>query len=255
MKQLRCIIVDDEPKASKLLSMMIEELNMGIQVLGVHNNPILALEEIEERQPDFLLLDIDMPHLSGFELLAKLKFKDCHVIFVTGYDHYALDAIKVSAIDYLVKPIEIDELKIAIEKVEARIEQSSQAAQNRVFLENLKRANHSSRTIGIPSVEGIDFIPIADIFYLEAIDRYTKVIAADNREILSSYSIGEFLKLLGDSLFFQCHRSFIINLDKIVKYHKEGVIHLSDGMTVPLARRRKEAFLLKVQNRIPSREK
>ncbi len=250
MVQLSCVIVDDEPKASRLLELMIKELELMIDIKGTFTDPLIALKEIPLLKPDFILLDIDMPELNGFELLSRLENKELHVIFVTGYNHYALDAIKISAVDYLVKPINIEELQEAIVKVSKKVKQSSYSVQNQILLANLQRSNDQHRTIGIPSAQGIDFIPLSDILYLEAIDRYTKVIAENRSELLSSYSIGEFTKLLGSS-FIQSHRSYVVNINKVLKYDKDGYIITTNGSSVPIARRRREDFLQMMKDRLP----
>jgi len=252
MPQLSCVIVDDEPKALKLLELMIEELSLAVDIKGMYSNPKKALAEIPLIKPDFVFLDIDMPELSGFDLIAQIDDQDLHVVFVTGYDHYALDAIKISAIDYLVKPIGIEDLESAIHKVIKKVELSSYSEQNKILLENLQKPNIQNRTVGIPGVDGIDFIPVSELLYLEASDRYTKVISEGRKEILSSYNIGQFNSLLGAS-FYQCHRSYLVNMNKVVKYHKDGIIILSNGGNVPLARRRKDEFLLIMQDRLPNR--
>lgn len=253
MQQLSCAIVDDEPKALKLLELMIMELSLPVEIKGVYSNPKKALTEIPLINPDCVFMDIDMPELSGFDLIAQLNNQDLHVVFVTGYDHYALDAIKISAIDYLVKPIGIEELESAIKKVIKKVELASYSKQNKILFENLQKPSIHNRTIGIPSVDGIDFIPVSELLYLEASDRYTKVISEGRNEILSSYNIGQFNKILGSS-FYQCHRSYLVNMNKVVKYHKEGFIILSDGCNIPLARRRKDEFLMIMQDRLPNRE-
>jgi len=253
MEQLKCVIVDDESNAARLLKLLVEEIDDGIEIAKIFDDPTEALAEIPVMKPDFLLLDVDMPFLSGFQLLEKLQDPSIPVIFVTGFDEYAVKALRMSAVDYLLKPVNIEELRRAINSVRERLAKSDNSLQNRWLLENLKRSDLLSRKLGVPSESSIEFIYMKDIIYLEALDRYTNVVSEHRNPILSSYNVGEFGKLCDDTVFFQTHRSYIINLSKIESYLKEGAIVMSNGKAIPLARRRKDSFLASLQHIIPNR--
>jgi len=243
MDKLTCFIIDDEIKSAKLLKLLVEELDLNVEILRIYHQPKEALADLGSIKPDFIFLDIEMPEMNGFQFLKKMSRPEVPIIFVTGYANYAIDAIKIAAIDYLIKPVHIEELSEAIKKVSLRIGRQNTFSRNQVLLDNINKKDTSTHTIGIPSTEGIDFVQISKILYCEGTDRYTKVIAQDRELILSSYNLGKFKDLLEDSSFYQVHRSFLINLSMISQYRKEGVVKLIDGTLIPVARRRKEEFL------------
>ena len=243
MGKLTCIIIDDESKPAKLLGLLVKELDLGITVIDIYNNPKEALAALDTIHPDFIFLDIEMPEMNGFEFLKKMSNPNIPIIFVTGYNHYAIDAIKISAIDYLMKPIQIEELSESLKKVKARINEKYTLSRNQILLDNINNIETGLSSIGIPSEDGIDFVSIKDIIYCEGTNRYTKVVAIDRGVILSSYSLGKFIELLSSKLFFQVHRSFLINLSMISQYKNEGTVKLKDGSIIPVARRRKDEFL------------
>lgn len=246
MKDFRAIIIDDEFKAGALLKSLINELSKSLNVIAVYQDPRIALEELSNTKPDIVFLDIEMPHMNGFEFVRAIPKIDFEIIFVTGYDEYALEAFKVSATDYLLKPISTDNLLEAIAKAENRIIQNIDKNRYQILFDNLEEASSTKRKIGIPSMQGIDFINVSDIVMCEGEQKYTNVLLATGEKILSSYNIGEFNKILNNSGFFLSHRSYLINLSKIRQYQKDGVIVMDNGSTAPLARRRKDEFLTRV---------
>lgn len=253
MELFKCVIVDDEPNASGLLKLLIEEVDPDIEVAQIYDDPTIALVEIPRLKPDFLFLDVDMPFLTGFQLLERLPDAHMPVVFVTGFDEYAIKALRMSAIDYLLKPVNIEELRGAIKSVRSSLKKTDAAVKNSWLLENIKKADFSSRKLGIPSETSIEFVDIEDIICLEATERYTNVITEHKEPILSSYNIGEFAKLCDKSVFYQPHRSYIINLSKIERYLKDGTIIMTNGHSVPLARRRKDEFFTLMRDILPSR--
>jgi len=246
MTNFRCIIIDDEYKAGALLRSLILELCKEIEVVSVYQDARIALEELDTISPDLVFLDIEMPHLNGFEFLKSVKDVCFEVIFVTGYNEYALDAFKVSATDYLLKPISSENLIEAVTKTKNILENKLSNDRYEILINNLKEKSSNKRKIGIPSMNGIDFIRIDEIAVCEGDQKYTNVILDNGHKILSSNNIGQFNKLLETAGFFQSHRSYLINLSKIKQYQKDGTITLDNGMTVPLARRRKEEFFLHI---------
>lgn len=244
MKHTRAVIIDDEPKACILLKLLIEEVGMGVDVVETFTDPEKALHSINTVEDlQLIFLDIDMPGMSGFDFMKEINSEDYAVIFVTGYDEYAINAMKIAAAGYVLKPINTEELTQAIEHAKKVIDQKNSKEANDILLQNLSLQNMLLKKVGIPSVMGLDFIKVKDIICCEGVDKYTKVKIEGRKEILSSYNIGEFVKLLADTTFFQTHRSHIINLAKISQYQKDGTIIMEDGSSVPLARRRKDEFL------------
>lgn len=237
----KAIIVDDEVKASMVLQNMISELDYEISVVSIINSSQQAKEQIERLNPDLIFMDVNMPHLNGFDVLESLTHLDYEIIFVTGYDDYALSAFKFSAAGYILKPIDIDHLSATISRAIDRLRNKKSAENNQILLQNLNSSQ--VKRIGIPTMEGLDFALISDIIRCEATMKCTKVIIENEDTIISSYSIGEFVKMLSDYGFYAVHKSHLVNIDKIKKYQKDGTITMSDGSLVPLARRRKQDFL------------
>lgn len=242
MNIIKAIIVDDEPKASKLLQLVIEDLTDDIDIVKVYNDPHEALTSMNMLQVDVLFLDIQMPGMNGFELLSQLK-GEFSVVFVTGYDNYALEALQMAAVGYILKPIDEDDLLEVLNRVRKNVSLKQNNIGYQVLLDNMRKQNASQRRIGIPSVMGIDFVTIGDIISCEGVEKYTKVYLDDGTEIMSSYNLGEFTKLIGEVGFYQVHRSHLVNMNKIRQYQKDGILIMNDNRNVPVARRRKDEFL------------
>lgn len=246
-KPLNAIIIDDENKAGALLNSLLEELCPNIKVTAIYQDPRLALSELNTSSPDVVFLDIEMPHMNGFEFIKSCQTVNFEIIFVTGYDEYAIDAFKISATDYLLKPISSDNLIEAVHKAENNINDKITHDRYQILFDNMQEKSSINRKIGIPSVNGIDFVRVDEIIVCEGDQKYTNVVLDTGTKILSSYNIGEFNRILESSGFFLSHRSHLINLTKIKQYQKDGTIVLENGMTAPLARRRKEEFLLRIK--------
>jgi len=243
VNNINAIIVDDEPKACKLLQLLIEEVDISVKVVKSYTNPTLALSEITEQNIDVIFLDIEMPQMNGFDFIKHLGNNDYLVVFVTGYDQYAIQAMKLAAVGYILKPVSTEELSLTLEEVRRRLQLKYRDQQHQILLENISVQNALQRKIGIPSMKGIDFVKIESIICCKGTEKYTKVVIDGDSDLLSSYNIGEFTKLIGDMGFFQVHRSYLINLTKIKQYQKDGTLIMEDGSIIPVARRRKEEFL------------
>jgi two-component system LytT family response regulator len=236
---IRAILIDDEPKALRSLQNKIQKLEPSIEIIRTTTSPIEGLEIIKELNPDLLFLDIDMPRLSGFDVLSSIESPDFEVIFVTAHSNFAIEAIKHSAIGYVVKPIDNDELSIALKNALSHISQKTSLEKNRQLLQQIN-GNHN---IVIPTQKGLSFFKPEDIVRLEGIDGYTNIFIQNEKPVLSSYNIGKFKKILEVYDFFQVHKSHLINMEYLKSYHNEGTIILSNGDSVPLSRTRKKEFL------------
>jgi len=234
------IIVDDEIKAIKNLEKKVQKLYPDFIHLGSFNKPNEALDFLNENKVDLVFLDIEMPNLSGFDLLSKVDNPDFEIIFVTAYNQYAIDAIKHAAIGYIVKPIDIDELKESIEKAKKNISQKMAQKNNKALLDLLTQKNN---IISIPTQTGYAFVKLDNILRLEGVDGYTKIVCNNDKEFFSSYSLGKFSDMINSPLFFQTHRSHIINLNYVTGLLNEGYIELSNKSHIPLSRTRKKLFL------------
>jgi two-component system, LytTR family, response regulator len=234
MKKSKAIIIDDEVKASENLYFLIENYCKEIEICAMYNHPLDALEGIKTHKPDLLFLDVEMPQLDGFQLLAMVTdFANPKVIFTTAYKEYALDAIKKSASDYLLKPIDIQELIKAVHKVSICISDKS---------------NSKPSHIKIASMHGYDLFKVTDIHYLKSSNNVTEIFYSFdgvNKSVIATKPIKHFEDLLVSYSFFRIHDSFIINLNFIKQYVKGegGIIVMQDGTEMPLSRRRKQDFL------------
>ncbi len=242
---IKTIIVDDVLKSQALLAELLTSHCPEIQVVGQANSVDAACPLILTHQPDLILLDIEMPHKNGFELLKLFPNPTFEVIFTTAFDQYALRAIKFCALDYLLKPIDVEELKIAIQKIIQKHNKQHRNPNFSYFLENLKSSNTQDHKIGLPTLDGLIFIKVSDILRCEAAGSYTNVLLLHKKTIIATRKIKEFESLLGGHEFFRVHRSHLINLHYIEKYYKGsgGYVVMSDGSSIDVARRKKDDFL------------
>jgi two-component system LytT family response regulator len=245
-KKLKTIIVDDEPNAVDFISSIIGEYCPDLEVVGKASNVSEGIQKIQETKPDLVFLDVEMPNGTGFDLLAHFPEKDFDVVFITAFNHYAIKAIKFSAVDYILKPINITEfieaVKSVIHKRSTSYMQSNEGF--KALMENLKSA-YPSR-LAIPTADGMEYLNPKDIIRIEADRSYSWFYLAGNRKILVSRHLKEFQDLLGDRYFFRPHNSFLINLKYVRKYVRKegGYIEMQDGAQIPVSRNRKDLFLI-----------
>ncbi|HUV01244.1 MAG TPA: LytTR family DNA-binding domain-containing protein [Bacteroidales bacterium] len=245
-KKLKTIIVDDETDAVDFISSIIGEYCPGLEVIGKAYNVIEGVQKINEMKPGLVFLDVEMPNGTGFDLLANFPEKDFDVIFITAFNHYAIKAIKFSAVDYILKPINITEFIEAVNRViQKRTNNKDQGNESfRMLMENLRTA-HPSR-LAIPTSDGMEYLNPRDIIRIEADRSYSWFFVTGNRKILVSKHLKEFQDLLSDRYFFRSHNSHLINLKYVRKYIRKegGYIEMTDGSDVPISRNRKDLFLV-----------
>lgn len=247
-KEARVIIVDDEEGARESLSNLLVKFVEGVKIVAKAESIASAIEKIEKHKPDLVFLDIEMPFGSGFELLEKIKPINFNIIFVTAYDHYALKAIKFSALDYLLKPVDIDELRTAVSKhLKSANTKTDENYEN--LLSNLKTTSNDKK-IAIPDGNGIAFVQVSNIIRCESDGNYTRIFLASGKKILASKTLGDYDKLLDSVGFFRVHRSHLINLSHIKKYVKgeKGYVEMSDLSRVEVSRRKKTPFMEALAN-------
>lgn len=225
-----CIIVDDEENAINLLASIITDIYPTLNIETTCTDWRDALTALKSRHYDIVFLDISMPGKNGIDLVKLLPAIEGKIIFTTAHQEYALPAFKVFASGYILKPIDEQELSMVVNKVLDDIKDKRAPGEVR-----------RSPLLGVPTTKGVDYIKMGSILFLEATNKCTRIKTADG-EIVSSYNIGKFKELL-DTSFFQIHRSFIINISYIKKYLSEGIVILSDGTELPVARNYKDDFL------------
>lgn len=238
---LKACIVDDEKKGRDILQFLLNEYCKDIQVIGQADSVDTAFDFINKHHPDIVFLDVEMPRGSGFELLKRFDKIDFKTIFVTAHNHYAIKAIKFAAIDYLLKPVDVDEL---IQAVNNAINSPKNNIQQHYsgLLENLE-TNRTGK-IAIPVKDGTAFINPSDIIRLEADGSYTHIFTLTEK-LTASKNIKEYEELLQDLNFFRAHHSHLINLHYVKSFSRvDGYFaNMSDGSSVEVSRRKKDHFL------------
>lgn len=237
---IRTVIVDDEPKNREILKKLIDLYCPQLAIIGEANSAETAFLLIQEEKPELVFLDVEMSDGSGFELLKRFNQAPFKVIFVTAHQHYAIRAIKQSAIDYLLKPVDIDDLKTAVSKAVSALGNATE--QNHNFIENLnsKRLNK----ITIPIKDGLVFINPEEIIRMQADGTYTHIYTLKEKHTATK-NIKEYELMLSDSNFYRCHNSHLINLKHVNKFNRsEGYfIEMTDGSIAELSRRKKDEFI------------
>lgn len=242
---IRAILIDDEPKNNRILKLMLEEFCPDVLIEGQADNTADGVNLIKEVEPDLVFLDIEMPYGSGFDLLDQLKPVSFEVIFITAFNNYSLKAIKYSALDYLLKPVNIDELVTAVAKASEKVTSRNVNARIENLLYNLKRPQSDVQKIALPAKEGYVFVLLSDIIRCESKSGYTTFYVKDMEKIVSSRSIKGYEPLLANDIFFRIHNSHIVNLNYIKKYHRGrgGYIEMEDGSMLEVATRRKDELM------------
>lgn len=242
---LRSVIIDDEAANREVLEIMLQDYPDDIQVVASCNGPKTGMMAIIQHKPDLVFLDIEMPGMTGFDLLEMLGDTKIGVVFVTAHNHYALQAIQFSALDYLLKPVNPGQLKAALEKAKTRLTESNYAQQYKTFIENARVQQGDSKTMALPTQEGLVFVKINEILRCESNGNYTSIHLLNKMQYLVSRTLKEFDKLLEGMNFFRVHHSHLINLDHIKRYVKGegGYVIMADDSMVEVARSRKADFL------------
>ena len=242
---IRAIIIEDEIRSAKLLENLLNEYCPDIELAGVSPTIDAAFQLIKKSRPDVIFLDIEMQKETGFDLLKKFEEIDFEIIFTTAFEHYALQAIKFCALDYLLKPIDVEELKLAVEKV---VKNNSSKSLNKKFealIKNMYSKNSGDLQIALPSADGMTIVMLSEIIYLKSDRQYTIFKLKNGESVMTSRNLGEYVELLSEHNFFRVHHSSMINLGEVRKYLKGdgGSVLMSDGVQIEVAKRKKEGFL------------
>ena len=240
---MRAIIIDDEAKTRQIILDKLQTHCPQVKIVAEAPSAAEAYDAILAHTPDVIFLDIAMPKESGFDLLRRLPSLNFEIIFVTGYDQYAIDAIRFCAIGYVLKPVQTDELVAAVQKAAARVTKKMEHNRNQQLLQNLANPGGAHNRIGIPTEEGIEFVETQKIIRCEGENKYTRIILMNQSPILSAYNLGEFTKLLRQYGFYTPHKSHLINMSHIKRFDKEGIVYMIDDSNVPVSRRRRQDFL------------
>ena len=250
---IRAIIIDDEPSSINVLSLLLKKkCKDDVEIVATSNSPLAAKTLIEQHKPDLVFLDIEMPGMTGIDVIRSFENPNFRIVFVTAYDAYAVEAFEVSAIDYLLKPIGADKVVRVIQKIKDSIREK-QAAMN-TQLQKLEKIlmqhSVSENKIGIGSADKIVFVSIPEILYCEAQGAYTNIYLHDGKKILSSKSLGEFESQLNSHGFFRIHHSYLINLNRIKEFqrYEGGYVMMENNARLEVSQRKRKDFLDAIDN-------
>ena len=244
---IKAIIVDDEKDGAEVLQFLIQQNCLNIQIVTLEHSVESAISSIRKYKPNLVFMDIEMPTGTGFDVIQNTSEIGYETIFTTAYEHYAIKAFKTSAVDYLLKPIDIDELIYAVKNAEKRIN-STNKNNNEAIETLILGAIQKNRKIAIPSQDGIFWTDLDEILRFEAESNYTHVYLKNKKKILVSKTLKSFEDQLLNSMFCRVHSTHLINLNEIEKYIKGdgGIVILKDGSNVPVSRANKAELLTKL---------
>ena len=250
MKGIRAILIDDEPRGLTSLQKLLELNCPEVNVLQCCSGADEAKNAIADLHPDLVFLDIAMPGKNGFELLQELPAIDFEIIFVTAHDNFTSQALHLSAVDYLLKPVDDDLLVEAVKRAARKIEDKSGKQQIDTFLHNMVQSGTAQKMkLCIPSMKGFQVVDIRDIIYCEASSNYTNFYFTNRSLICASKPIHEYETLLEDAGFVRIHKSYVVNLEHITEYLRGegGSVLLTGGQEIEVSRRKKEVLMQRMK--------
>lgn len=238
---IKAMIVDDEQSSIDLLQWLIEQYCPDISTIRTARTVKEAIPMMRTFSPDILFLDIQMPHQSGFDLLTQIDKWDFEVIFTTAYNEYAIQAIRFSALDYLLKPIDEAELRKAVERFKAkRMYAPAGQLLFRNFMQNIAAGKKEEFKLALNSVTDVRYVSTSDIIRLQAESNYTHIHLKGKKAFVSAKTLKEYDELLSGHRFLRVHKSHLVNAAHIAGYNKQGILTMSDGAEVEVARRKKD---------------
>ncbi len=241
---LKALIIDDEPDAVEALHLSLMESCPQVAVAGKFTDPIRGMEAIRKESPDLLFLDIEMPRLNGFQLLEELGDVRFNLIFTTAYDRFAVKAFRFSAVDYLLKPVSPEELKVAVDKViqKKQVEKTQlEMLRKQLYSPDQKRFDK----IALPYAHGYTFVELANVLYCESDSSYTRFFLSTGEVYLITKTLGNVEEMLEGGDFFRLHKQFLVNMRQITRYVRGdgGYVVMPNNVTIPVSRSRKDEFV------------
>jgi len=241
---LKAIIIDDELSAIKSLQWEIESFCKEIEVLDSFTDPFKAIDAINLHKPDCVFLDIEMPEMDGFQLLKNLKYRDFDLIITTAFDNYAIKAFKASAIDYLLKPVDSDDLIKSVQKIIVNKQKNELGFELKKVLNSIIPTNENTK-VSFPLSGKTIFIKPSEIIYCKADGNYSNIYLKDGKKEMISKKLKDIEEMIHHSRFYRVHNSYLVNLDYIKEYVKNEGHHLilDDETSIPVARSKKELLM------------
>lgn len=247
---IRAIIIDDEPYCVEVLSTLLKKYCPEVTVLSTCSSGEEGLKAIKQHQPDLVFLDVEMPHMNGFQLLESLPEINFDLVFTTSYDQYAIKAIRFSALDYLLKPIDREELQKAVGKA-AKRNGSNINQQLQLLLQKINQPATRVSKVAMPTMEGLQMINVADIISCASDSNYTILHLKDKQKLVVSRTLKEIEEILEEHSFVRVHHSYMVNLNEVTKYVRGegGYLVMSDGSHIDVSRSRKDSVIKKLQSK------
>ena len=244
---LKAVIIDDEQDSRETLNNYVTKYCEGVEVVGFGDSVKTGKEAIGKNKPDIVFLDVEMPYGNGFDLLEQLGEVSFEVIFVTAFSHYAIRALNLSASYYILKPVDIDELVSAVDKIKSQAKENDFSKHTKILIENIQETNKNNQKIILPLLDGFEIARVKDVLFCQAQDNFTEFYFVGGKKMLICRTLKYYDEALADCGFFRVHRSFLVNLDYIKKYNKGkgGYITLDNEKEIEVASSKKKSFLEK----------
>ncbi len=245
---IRVVIVEDEKHSRETLKNLLNEFCNNVEIVGMAGSVEEAISVISNTRPELVFLDIELQTGTGFDVLNRLNDLHFEVVFTTAFEHYAIKAIKFSSLDYLLKPIDIYELNVAVEKAKEKKDDASNQKKLEVLLNNIKAQPEGERKICLATQESIEFINIREISYCEASGSYTRFYLKDGSKLLVSKNLKEYESMLTEYHFMRVHNSYVINLREVKSLVKSegGYILMNDNSQISISPKKRDVFMEKM---------
>ena len=241
-QQIKSLIIDDDPFIRDLLKDKLNQYIPEVEILSTANSGSAGLKLIAQFQPDLIFLDVEMGDMTGFEMLAQLNDIPFQTIFITSYSHYAIKAIRFNALDYLLKPIDLGELKKAIQRYKEQPKEPSPNKNIKLALQNMKTPDVANHQLNLQTQEGELNLTLKNIIRIEGERNYSYIYLTNGKKKLIAKTLADFEDLLKDKRFFRCHKSFLVNDFHINSVRNSTNLVMSDGLEIPISRRKKDDF-------------